>query len=59
MQVGVVGYDILRERKGERALEDIFGFLTSQEWLALLRTAVELWWVKSVLHKPLREFVSG
>jgi thiosulfate dehydrogenase [quinone] large subunit len=40
-------------------MEDIFGFLTFNQWLALLRIAVGLWWIKSVLHKPLRSFVSG
>jgi thiosulfate dehydrogenase [quinone] large subunit len=40
-------------------MEDIFGFLTAAQWLALLRIGVGLWWLKSVLHKPLRKFVSG
>lgn len=40
-------------------MQDIFGFLTGQQWLALLRVGVGLWWLKSVLHKPLRKFVSG
>lgn len=40
-------------------MQDIFGFLTVNQWLALLRIAVGLWWIKSVFHKPLRKFVSG
>ena len=40
-------------------MSDIIGFLTVEQWLALLRIGIGLWWVKSVLHKPLREFVSG
>ena len=40
-------------------MSDVLGFLTVQQWLALLRIGIGLWWVKSVLHKPLREFVSG
>lgn len=38
-------------------MQDIFGFLSAQQWLALLRIAIGLWWVKSVLHKPLRSFL--
>ncbi|RMG96869.1 MAG: hypothetical protein D6706_09425 [Chloroflexi bacterium] len=38
---------------------DIFNFLTVSQWLALLRIGIGLWWLKSVLHKPLRQFVSG
>jgi thiosulfate dehydrogenase [quinone] large subunit len=38
-------------------MEDIFGFLKVSQWLALLRISVGLWWVKSVLHKPLRSFL--
>jgi len=38
---------------------DIFGFLEANQWLALLRITVGLWWIKSILHKPLRKFVSG
>lgn len=38
-------------------MRDIFGFLEVQQWLAILRIAVGLWWIKSVLHKPLRNFL--
>ena len=37
----------------------IFGFLDSSQWIAILRIGVGLWWLKSVLHKPLRKFVGG
>ena len=37
----------------------IFGILTVAEWLAILRVGIGLWWLKSVLHKPLKKFVSG
>lgn len=40
-------------------MEDIFGFMDASQWLALLRIAVGLWWIKSVLHKPLRKFIDG
>jgi len=40
-------------------MEDIFGFLTVAQWLAILRIGIGLWWLKSVLHKPLKKFVSG
>ena len=40
-------------------MSDVLGFLTVEQWLALLRIGIGLWWVKSVLHKPLQEFVSG
>lgn len=40
-------------------MQDIFGFLNAQQWLAILRIAVGLWWIKSVLHKPLRKFVQS
>lgn len=36
---------------------DILGWLNTQQWLAILRIAIGLWWVKSVLHKPLRRFL--
>jgi thiosulfate dehydrogenase [quinone] large subunit len=29
------------------------------EWLAVLRIGIGLWWLKSVFHKNLRNFVSG
>ena len=40
-------------------MEDIFGFLTVSQWLAILRIGIGLWWLKSFFHKPLRLFVSG
>lgn len=40
-------------------MEDIFGLLTGEQWLALLRIGLGLWWLESVRHKPLRKFVSG
>lgn len=40
-------------------MEDVFGFLTVAQWLAVLRVGVGLWWLKSFLHKPHRRFVSG
>lgn len=40
-------------------MKDIFGLLNVNQWLAVLRIAVGLWWIKSVLHKPLRQFVSS
>ena len=40
-------------------MQDIFGFLDISRWLALLRIAVGLWWIKSFFHKPLRKFVTG
>ncbi len=40
-------------------MTDIFGLLTVEQWLAILRIGVGLWWLESVRHKPLRKFVSG
>jgi thiosulfate dehydrogenase [quinone] large subunit len=40
-------------------MEDILGFLTVNQWLAILRIGIGLWWLKSFFHKPLEEFVSG
>lgn len=40
-------------------MQDIFGFLTVVQWLAILRIGVGLWWLKSFLHKPHRDFVNG
>jgi hypothetical protein len=40
-------------------MEGIFGILKVSEWLAILRIGVGLWWLKSFLHKPHREFVNG
>jgi thiosulfate dehydrogenase [quinone] large subunit len=38
---------------------DIFGWLTLAEWLAILRIGVGLWWLESVRHKDLRNFLRG
>ncbi len=40
-------------------MQDIFGFLSASHWLAIFRIVVGLWWIKSVLHKPLRKFIDG
>jgi|GEM_PF-347057 len=40
-------------------MEDIYGFLTIAQWLAILRIGIGLWWLKSFFHKPLRKFVDG
>jgi thiosulfate dehydrogenase [quinone] large subunit len=40
-------------------MEDIIGFLTVNQWLAVLRIGIGLWWLKSFFHKPLKRFVSG
>lgn len=40
-------------------MEDIAGFLTVSQWLAILRIGVGLWWLKSFLHKPHRDFIEG
>jgi thiosulfate dehydrogenase [quinone] large subunit len=40
-------------------MDTLFGILTIEQWLAILRIGIGLWWLKSVLHKPLRQFVSG
>ena len=37
-------------------LTDALGF---EQWLAVLRIGIGLWWIKSVFHKDLRKFVSG
>ncbi len=39
--------------------EDIFGWLTLAEWLAVLRIGVGLWWLESVRHKDLPRFLRG
>lgn len=44
---------------GAITMETLFGILTVEQWLAILRIGIGLWWLKSVLHKPLRKFVSG
>jgi len=38
---------------------DIFDWLTNDEWLAILRIGVGLWWLESVRHKNLRDFLAG
>ena len=40
-------------------MEGTFGILLVEQWLAILRIGIGLWWLKSVLHKPLRKFVTG
>lgn len=40
-------------------METLFGILTVDQWLAILRIGIGLWWLKSFLHKPHRRFVSG
>lgn len=40
-------------------MDTLFGLLSVEQWLAILRIGIGLWWLKSVLHKPLRQFVSG
>lgn len=40
-------------------MTDIFGFLEVDQWLAILRIGLGLWWIKSFAHKPLKKFVSG
>lgn len=40
-------------------MDTLFGILTVEQWLAILRIGIGLWWLKSFLHKPLRNFVSG
>jgi thiosulfate dehydrogenase [quinone] large subunit len=40
-------------------MHDIFGWLTYQQWLAVLRIGVGLWWLESVRHKDLRGFLRG
>ncbi|KAA3646454.1 MAG: DoxX family protein [Chloroflexi bacterium] len=37
---------------------DLFNFLTVDQWLAILRIGIGLWWLKSVFHKDLRSFVT-
>ena len=43
----------------ECEMDTLFGFLTVEQWLAILRIGIGLWWLKSFLHKPLRQFVDG
>ena len=40
-------------------MHDIFGWLTVEQWLAILRIGVGLWWLESVRHKDLRGFLRG
>ena len=38
---------------------DIFDWLTRAEWLAILRIGIGAWWLESVRHKNLKDFVGG
>ncbi|MBH76771.1 MAG: DoxX family protein [Dehalococcoidia bacterium] len=38
---------------------DIFDWLTKEEWLAILRIGLGLWWLESVRHKNLQDFLKG
>ena len=40
-------------------MDDVFGLLGAEQWLAMLRVALGLWWLESVRHKPLRRFLTG
>jgi thiosulfate dehydrogenase [quinone] large subunit len=40
-------------------LDDIFGWQTDAEWLALLRIGLGLWWLESVRHKDIPDFLRG
>ena len=40
-------------------MNTLFNILTVEQWLAILRIGVGLWWLKSFFHKPLRKFVNG
>ncbi len=40
-------------------MDTLFGFLTVEQWLAILRIGIGLWWLKGFFQKPLRKFVSG
>jgi len=40
-------------------VKDIFGWLTHEQWLAILRIGVGLWWLESVRHKDLPNFLRG
>jgi thiosulfate dehydrogenase [quinone] large subunit len=39
-------------------MTDILGWLTVEQWLAFLRIAVGLWWLESVRHKNLKQFLT-
>ena len=38
---------------------DIFDWLDLHEWLAILRIGVGLWWLESVRHKDIPDFLRG
>jgi thiosulfate dehydrogenase [quinone] large subunit len=40
-------------------MNTLFNILTVEQWLAILRIGIGLWWLKSFFHKPLRKFVDG
>ncbi len=40
-------------------MDTLFGILTVEQWLAILRIGIGRWGLKSFLHKPHRKFVSG
>jgi thiosulfate dehydrogenase [quinone] large subunit len=40
-------------------MDDAFGWLSLDQWLAILRIGVGLWWLESVRHKELRSFLRG
>ena len=40
-------------------MHELFAWWTYQQWLAVLRIGVGLWWLESVRHKDLRGFVRG
>jgi thiosulfate dehydrogenase [quinone] large subunit len=40
-------------------MNDFFGWLTLEQWLAILRIGIGLWWIKSVWHKEYPKFVKS
>ena len=38
---------------------DIFGWLTMGQWIAIARIGIGLWWLKSVFHKNIPQFLQG
>jgi thiosulfate dehydrogenase [quinone] large subunit len=38
---------------------DLLNVLEVQQWLAILRIGIGLWWIKSVFHKRIRHFLTG
>ena len=40
-------------------METLFDILTTQQWLAILRIGIGLWWIKSVWHKEYPKFVQS